>query len=128
MWPQPGKLTKEQLLLCYRQSRATTVDENTFGAEFSQQRKSFENVVRYFWTVKVPHNYLRKTENVMYCPQDFADSEEIDGSIEKEHQQESAGDNNSLLIPLKKGSRYKNDVVAMRETLNNYSLSLYSLS
>ena len=36
MWPQLGKLTKEQLLLCYRQSRATTVDENTFGAEFSQ--------------------------------------------------------------------------------------------
>ena len=51
MHPYPGKLTEEQLVFCYRQSRVGRVIGNAFGILVflwrSLIRKSVENVERY---------------------------------------------------------------------------------
>ena len=89
MRPYPGKMIKEeQSAYNYRHSRAKQVIENTFGILVSCWRlfnmsiiAKVENIQTYVKAAIVLHNYLRQTENSIYCPAGFVDSENSSGQI-----------------------------------------------
>ena len=121
-------LSEEQRVYKIRQSRSRIVIENTFGILASRWRifntpmnVSVENIERYVKSVKVLHNYLRQTDNALYCPQGFVDCEEMDGIITKGHWRELVY-NSPFLTPLSKvhGSRCKGDAVARQDALKEY--------
>ena len=84
--------------------------ENTFGTLASRWRifnsplnASFENIERYVKSAIVLHNYLRQTDNALYCPQVVVDCEEMDGSITKRHWRELVNNKSPFLTPLSNG-------------------------
>ena len=88
MRPYPGKLTEEQSIFNYRQSRARRVIENSFGILrarwriFSRPIKAtVENVENYVLAAICLHNYLRLTDNAVYTPAGFVDSASRNGEI-----------------------------------------------
>ena len=90
MRPYPGKLTEEQSIFNYRQSRARRVIENSFGILrarwriFSRPIKAtVENVENYVLAAICLHNYLRLTDNAVYTPAGFVDRKSKTGEIKQ---------------------------------------------
>ena len=89
MRPFPGKnMTEEERVYNYRQSRGRRTIENTFGILVTRWRifltpirASVRNVEKYVLACLSLHNYLMQTDNTMYIPTGFIDSENRDGTI-----------------------------------------------
>ena len=82
-----------------------------------------ENIQSYVKAAIVLHNYLRQTENAIYCPTGFVDLEDSSGKIKPGHWREILTENkNALLQKLTpvRGSRYKGTAVDMRNALKDY--------
>jgi len=129
MKPFPGKLTEEQSIYNYRQSRARRVIENTFGILrarwrlFSRPiRATVENVERYVWAAVCLHNYLRLTENASYTPAGFVDSVNSSGDIKEGDWRKICAYDTLGLQNIKKirGSRQSVSAIEMRNGLKDY--------
>ena len=129
MRPYPGHSSEEQRIFNYRQSRARRVIENAFEILVARWRifsttinASLENIESYAKAAVVIHNYLMQTENAMYRPSGFADSESSSGDVTKGHWRESTGEDFDLLynLPRVRGSRNTQDAREMRESLKDY--------
>ena len=86
--PYPGQLSEEERILHYRLSRARRVIENTFGIlaarwgiYHSPIIASIENAESYVLATIALHNYLRLTDNAVYAPVGFVDSQASSGEI-----------------------------------------------
>ena len=122
MRPYPGQLTGEQKVYNYCQSRTRKVIENAFGI-LSTRFRIFHVPIKAS-VVKAAialRNYLRQTDNAMYCPQGFVDSESANGEILPGHWR-TLNENRGLLsdLPNVRGSRYSDDAKDMRESLKEY--------
>ena len=103
--------------------------ENAFGILASRWRifhtpinATIENTERYIRAAVVLHNYLRQTENSLYCPSGFVDTEEANGDVQPGHWRELTGNDENLLLkklPNVRGSRYKEGAVKMRDALKD---------
>ena len=130
MRPYPGSLSEEaQKVYNYRHSRARRVIENAFGILsarwrifFKPIRASTENVERYTLACLALHNYLRQTDNAVYTPTGFLDSENSDGSIKLGGWREIQSSDQGCFAPVSavRGSRYTKDALQMRDTLKTY--------
>ena len=88
MSPYPGQLSEEERILHYRLSRARRVIENTFGILAPRWRiyhsptiASIVNAESYVLATIALHNYLRFTDNAVYTPAGFVDSQASSGEI-----------------------------------------------
>ena len=86
--PYSGQLCEEERILHYRFSRAKRVTENTFGILAARWRiyhspiiTSIENAESYVLATIALHNYLRLTDNAVYTPVGFVDSQASNGEI-----------------------------------------------
>ena len=71
--------------------------------------------------LKITHNYLRQTDNAMYTPCGFLDSENKDGSIKAgEWRSMKETDNAFKNINPVRGSRYPKNALEVRESLKDY--------
>ena len=131
MRPYPGKsITEEQSIYNYRHSRARRVIENAFGILACRWRifntpiiATVDNIQRYVKTAIVLHNYLRQTQNAIYCPAGFIDSENSTGVIQPGHWRGMVHENQNALLqrlPPVRGSRYNGSAVDMRDALKEY--------
>ena len=85
----PGKnMTEEERVCNYRQSRGRRTIENTFGILVTRCRifvtpirASVHSVEKYVLACLSLHNYLMQTDNAMYTPTGFIDSENRVGII-----------------------------------------------
>ena len=68
------------------------------------------------------HNYLRQTDNAVYTPVGFADSESRDGSIKEGEWRSMKGDDENAFKSINpvRGSRYTKIALKVRETLRKY--------
>ncbi|XP_065067590.1 putative nuclease HARBI1 [Rhopilema esculentum] len=131
MRPYPGSLNEDQRIFNYRLSRARRVIENTFGIMVARWRlfrgpirASRENVVRYVLAAVCLHNYLRQTENAVYCPNGFVDSEDSSGQILPGEWRRLASDGMGLQnIQRVRGSRHTANATAIRNALKQYLCS-----
>ena len=130
--PFPGRnMTEEQRIYNYRQSRARRVIENTFGIFTARWRilstpirATVENTEKYVLACMALHNYLRQTNNALYTPAGFIDSESSDGALKPgswrndlpENQLHCALQN----IPPLRGCRYRDECIHMRDSLKDY--------
>ena len=112
MRPYPGNLPEAEQVFNYRQSRARLPIENTFGILSSRFRifqkpiiASVENVQYYVMACICLHNYLRQTENSLYCPYGFVDIETGCGEI-KEGEWRSLMVNQNVLQSFRKTKRW----------------------
>ena len=76
----------------YRHSRARKVIKNAFGILCTRFRifyvpinASVVNIEKYVKAETTLHNYLRQTENALYCPQGFVYSASARGEILSGH-------------------------------------------
>ena len=132
MRPYPGKLLDEQRIFNYRLSRARSVIENTFGVLVARWRifntpinATIENAESYTLAAIALHNYLRLTDNAIYTPKGFVDSESSDGKILPGEWRCLVGDNETGLRRINnvRGSRYQENAVNMRDALRDYVCS-----
>ena len=131
MRPFPGKLTELQRSFDYRLSRARRTIENAFGILAARwqifhtpMRANIENAENYTLACLALHNYLRLTENALYCPSGFVDSVDDTGRI-KEGDWRSIVQSSSTHFGITnisnvRGSRYSDEAVNMRDALMNY--------
>ena len=131
MRPFPGKLTEFQRSFNYRLSRARRTIENAFGILAARwrifhtpMRANIENAENYTLTCLTLHNYLRLTENALYCPSGLVDSVDDTGRI-KEGDWRSVVPSSSTHFGITnisnvRGSRYSDEAVNMRDALMNY--------
>lgn len=134
MRPYPGQnISEEKSIFNYRLSRARRVIENCFGILVARWRifrspilASVETVVKITQAAICLHNYLKQTENAMYCPTGFVDSFDSSGNIvpgEWRSIVSSCTDGNASAIqdlPRPRGSRYSNSAHEVRESLLSY--------
>ena len=71
------------------------------------------------------HNYLRLTDNAMYCMEGFDDSYNNSGKIKVEEWRSLVNNDNSSITgmtPLRsvRGSRYREDSIALRNSFATY--------
>ena len=68
------------------------------------------------------HNYLRQTENALYCPTGFVDSEDSTGRLKPgEWRNIVASDNGCLQsMPNTRGSRYAVSAIEMRSAIRDF--------
>ncbi|XP_057307667.1 uncharacterized protein LOC130645634 [Hydractinia symbiolongicarpus] len=131
MRPYPGSVltSEEKRIFNYRLSRARRVIENAFGILGTRWRifhkpikATVKNVEDYTLACLSLHNYLRQTDNAMYTPQGFLDSESKDEQI-KEGEWSSMRKNLTTMFqnlnPIR-GSRYSKDALQMRNTITDY--------
>ena len=128
--PYPGKLNEEQRIFNYRLSRARRIIENTFGILVARWRifrgpirASRDNVLKYTLAAICLHNYLRQTENAVYTPAGFIDSDDGSGTIKPgEWRRIIDADAGGCLRPIARvrGSRYSGTALDMREALKEY--------
>ena len=67
-------------------------------------RNSVEKADRYKLACLAQHNYLRLTDNVMHCPDDFADNNNSSGNIKDEEwssEVNGVGDNSIGMVQLR---------------------------
>ena len=122
----PGELDDNQRIFNYRLSHARLTIENSFGILaarwrifYTPIRASVENLEKYTLACLALQNYLRLTGNAKYCPLGFADSFGSSGSLKQEEWRALNVDNRGLLpICSVKGSRYREDAIAMRNALD----------
>ena len=89
MHPWPGRnLSEDHAIFNYRLSRASRVIENCFGILTTRWQifprpicPDVSLVRKIVKTTVCLHNYLRLTDNAMYCPIEFVDSEDSSGEI-----------------------------------------------
>ena len=107
-------------------SRARRIIENAFGLLVARWRifhtpinATVEHVESYVQAAVALHNYLGQTENSMYCPAGFTDSESKNGDVRPgEWRSMAQGESSSLAdLPNVRGSRYRQNAVEMREAL-----------
>ena len=127
-----GPLTGEQRIFAYRLSRARRAIENAFGILTARWRifhkpirSSVENAERYKLACLALHNYLRLTDNAMYCPEGFVDSYNNSGKIKEGEWRSLVNNGNSSITgmtPLRsvRGSRYREDSIALRNSFATY--------
>ena len=128
MRPYPGQLSEEERILHYRLSRVRSVMENTFGILAARWRiyhspiiASIENAENYVLVTITLHNYLRLTDNAVYTPEGFVDSQASSGEIRPGKWRRIVDDVAGMSsIPNVRGSRYSNNAIAMREALKDY--------
>ena len=109
-------------------SRARRVIENTFGILAARWRiyhspiiASIENAEGYVLATITLHNYLRLTDNAVYTPVGFVDSQALSGEIRPGEWRRIVDDVTGMSsIPNVRGSRYSNNAIAMREALKDY--------
>ena len=128
MSPYPGQLSEEERILHYRLSRTRRVIENTFGILAARWRiynspiiASIENAESYVLATIALHNYLRVTDNAVYTPVSFVDSQASSGEKrpgEWRRNVHGVADISSILNVC--GSRYSNNTIAMCEALKDY--------
>ena len=130
MRPYPGNLPEREQVYNYRHSRARRVIENSFGILRARWRifsrpiiASVENTESYIMACLCLHNYLRQTDNAMYCPSGFVDSYSSTGEYKPGawRKQDMRG-NASGLRPVApaKGCRSRATAVEVREALKEY--------
>ena len=128
MKPFPGNLPEAEQIFNYRHSRARLSIENAFGILASRwrifQRPMIGNVRNIqYWVLSCLclHNYLRQTENLLYCPHGFVDIQTGDGEIRVGEWRSIKVDHN-VLEPLDKlrGGLSKHEARQVRETLKEY--------
>ena len=128
MRPYPGHLPEEEQLFNYRQSTSRFPIENAFGILVARFRifqrpiiATVHNVQFYVLSCLCLHNYLRQTENSLYCPYGFVDIETANGEI-KEEEWRSIKLNQNCLENVKKmrGGRRKDGAKEIREYLKHY--------
>ena len=86
MRPYPVQLSQKEIILHYRLSRARRVIQNTFGIlagrcwiYHSPFIVSIENAESYVLVIILLHNYLTLTDNVVFTPVGFVDSQASSG-------------------------------------------------
>ena len=133
--PYPGKsMTEEHQIYNYRHSRARRVIENTFGILTTRWRMfstpikaSVSNTEKYVLACLALHNYLRQTNNAVYTPTGFVDSENAVGDIMpgawRAGQTANSMDSALGELPKIRGSRYKDECIQMRDSLKTYLAS-----
>ena len=92
-YPRTDLSCDKKKIYNYRHSRARRVIENAFGISSTRWRifykpiksikSTLENAENYTVACLALHNYLRQTENAVYTPDGFIDSESRDGSIKE---------------------------------------------
>ena len=129
MRPFPGKLSEDQRIYNYRLSRARRVKDNTFGILVARWRlfrspirAAKENVIQYVLAAIFLHNYFRLTENALYCPTGFIDSEDSTGRLKPgEWRRIVASDNGcSQGIRKTRRSRYAISATGMRDAIKDF--------
>lgn len=128
MRPYPGKLAEPERVFNYRLSRARRVIENAFGLLRARWRifsrpikSSVENVQNFTFAAIALHNYLRQTDNAMYCPYGFMDSYDKQGNFKSgEWRKEGSADGCLQDINGVRGSRPSGNAKGMREALKTY--------
>ena len=128
MIPYPGKLPEEERVYNYRHSRARRVIENAFGILRARWRifgrpikASVKNTEKIVLSAICLHNYLRQTENSLYTPYGYVDTETSSGQIKNgEWRSQVQGDGGMLPIKPMKGSRRKISAVELRSSLKDF--------
>ena len=131
MRPYPGNLTESQRIYNYRLSRSRRVIENVFGILVARWRifntpiiASVENAEKYVLATLALHNYLRLTDNATYTPSGFIDSEVGNGEIKpgdwRKLVRNEESTSSMVSLPHVRGSRYRNDALAMRESIKEF--------
>lgn len=128
MRPFPGQLSHSQKIFNYRLSRCRRTIENAFGVLSARWRifhtpirAKIENAEKFTLSCLSLHNYLRLTDNAMYCPGGFTDSYDKTGNM-KEGEWRSMAKTCAGLEPINRvrGSRYREDALQMRESLSEF--------
>ena len=88
-----------------------------------------ENVIEITKAAVCLHNYLRITNSAAYCPCGFVDSEDKSGNIKPGEWRAVVANGRSALLsmPPRKGSRYSNSAMKVRDALMDYFVSDYGL-
>ena len=129
MRPYPGKLPEEEQIYNLRHSRARMPIENSFGILVARWRifqkpiiGSVENVQNYVMACICLHNYLRLTENSLYCPSGFVDVCNKSGKIRSGDWRKIVTENDLLAyhLPKVKGGRRKERAKEVRENMKMY--------
>ena len=137
MRPYPGVLPERERIYNYRHSRSRLPIENAFGIVVARWRifqkpiiASIHNVRNYVMACLCLHNYLRLTENSLYCPKGFVDVRSRSGDIKEGDWRKLIGGNDGLLAPLKKakGGHKKETAKSVRENLKDYFNNVDALS
>ena len=132
MRPYPGKLDENENIFNYRLSRARRVIENSFGILrarwriFSKPiRSTVQNAERYTLASLALHNYLRQTDNALYCPAGFIDSENSSGQIKQGDwcSQVRTQDGGLTSVANVRGSRPATDASHIRDALKEYFMT-----
>lgn len=133
MRPYPGKrLEARKRIFNYRMSRARRTIENSFGILSSRWRIFRNSIIANESTVEkitaaaiCLHNFLKSieiqlpTSEQMYCPANFADMENADGSVTLGKWRELTS--NSFQRMGRMGSNYANrSMIELRDELANY--------
>ena len=133
MRPYPGnkmnKLPEAEQIYNLRQSRARMPIENSYGILVARWRifqkpiaGNYENIQNYVMACICLHNYLRLTENALYCPYGFVDVCNKSGDIKpgdwrKAVDSTEGGLRNASKI---KGGRRKKNAITIRDNLKHY--------
>ena len=130
MVPYPGKyLKEEERIYNYRLSRAQRTIENTFGilaAKWRVFRRPIRGNVDLVQSITMAticlHNYLQLTENAMYIPTGFVDSEDSSGNVVTGDWRELVNGEDSGMTNLQMtgGNRYKFSAGNIRKDFNDY--------
>ena len=128
MRPYPGKLDEAERVYNYRLSRARRVVENAFGLLRTRWRifarpikASVESVESFTFAAIALHNYLRQTDNAMYCPSGFVDSYEKNGTIKPgEWRKYQTTDGCLQNLGNVRGSRPNSNAKNIREAIKKY--------
>lgn len=132
MRPWPGRnLSENYAIFNYRLSRARRVIENCFGILAARWRifrrpirAAVSLVEKIVQATVCLHNYLRLTDNAMYCPVGFVDSEDSSGEIrEGEWRTIVAADQGAFQHIETPRGRPQNDATLVRESLTSYFLT-----
>lgn len=128
MRPYPGTLREDVQIYNYCHSRSRLPIENSFGILVARFRifhrpiiASEKNVRHYIFACMCLHNYLRQTENSLYCPVGFVDISNRSGEI-KEGEWRKLDITRGLLEPLKKAKGSRRNIYAKntRDLLKEY--------
>ena len=128
MKPFPGQLDEDEKVFNFRQSRRRRVIDNTLGILKARWRilgipikATIKNVERYLLAIIALHNYLRKTENVSYCPTESVDCKSSSGIIKPGEWRSVVHKDIGCLRELSnvRGSRSKQDLLDVRNDFKN---------
>ena len=132
MQPWPGRnLSEDHEIFNYRLSRARRIIENCFGILAARWRvfcrpirASVYLVQKIIEVAACLHNYLRLTDNAMYCPQGFVDCEDSSGRLQQgEWRNIVAGDVGAFRTMETPRGQPQIDAALTRQALTSYFLT-----